>query len=226
MIKKTNLEMAVILILPLFFFQTANAAPIHFNVISGSLLVTTNPGANYVTDVTGLYGSMNQQYYVQNFVFNATSGMGVSDTTLGTLDYTVNFTGAYKIYDISTNGLIATIPFTSSPFHEYGTIDTNGNGLLGSDNTLMDPTETGITGQQYAELLNGTTISAAPDRITYNNPAFNNEMVFILPKEFGGGTIFGTANGSLNIVPTPIPAAGWLFMSALASLGFIGRRKK
>ena len=226
MIKKDNFGMALFFLLALCFFQTANAAPVHFNITGGSLLVTTNSGANFVTDVAGNYGAINQQYFVQNLVLNAQSGSGYSDSTLGMLDFKVNFTGSYSVYDINTSALVDTRKFTLNNFHETGD-GHNGlsDGMLHADFTPFVVAGDGGVGEHRPP--NGSWVNTpTATALNYVNPVGNNEMFLMVGADLGGVMIDGTATGSLNIVATPIPAAGWLFISALASFGIVGKRKK
>ncbi|MEQ1558760.1 MAG: VPLPA-CTERM sorting domain-containing protein [Methyloglobulus sp.] len=222
MIKKTNFGIPFFFLLALCFFQTANAAAVHFNITGGSLLVKTNSGANYVTDVAGNYGAINKQYFVQNMVLNAQSGSGYSDSVLGVLDYTVNFTGSYSVYDINTSALVGTRTFKLTGFHESGSLDALGHASLLAPFKLFDIAGTGALGEGIL-VTPGELIAS---HINYVSPVGYNEMQIMVSDDLGGITMDGTATGSLNIVATPIPAAGWLFMSALASMGLIGRRRK
>ncbi|MDH5255672.1 MAG: hypothetical protein OEW72_07130 [Gammaproteobacteria bacterium] len=218
---RQTLRLACALVSLLVMATGAQAAPVTYNFTGGSAtLGLLGPGnisllqPNSVVPLTGTQVTFDTSpVQVTSFLFNAAGPSVVSGANLlaGTAVTVTNLIVAPAAgYSTLVGSGTNPYNYTVGPVTVSGTIALAGAVNLPATPFLTtNPTLTGqvtLSGANTSLLLNGITLGT-----------------FVLPPTLGGGTATLTANVLFQGV-VPVPAAVWLFGSALGLMGAMRRR--
>lgn len=147
----------------------------------------------------------------------------------GVLDWSGQLDGVQILLgsDCFTDDASGTMPPTSATCGTAGVVP-----ILPTGQTVYDGTAAaaGSTFQQAGSTFNGT--SGVLNLLAFSSTFNVNIPISLTFDGSGGGTSFadggfsGTASGPFTVNEVPVPAAAWLFISAIGGLGVVKRFKK
>ncbi len=206
-----------------------------FDMAMGALLIEQDPGLG---TFKGYY-----QAVLTGYALDA----AWVDPGMLNKDYEVTvraeFSGTYQAF-----GPITAFTIDDSGWAEmrYGDIDasiTNDSGfdngriiaagkITGGAGSIIPDSAGGLTGGSTlfinTDVVDGDVFSPVFDTataaFTQQNPDFTVDAGTVMGHDIEGNLLLG-ADGNIAVNPVPVPAAAWLFMSALVGLGFTARRR-
>lgn len=182
-----------------------------FSQTVGSWLATITTGVSKPAVGSALAPSLS----LTNVAVSGNFGSGVAPLTIKLSETGFTTPDALNAFDFSSgatlNGMTASVTaYADNTNALYGT-----GTLLGSSPIWQDPNPNDSAAPAFSFNSQFAANTVQPFSLTLiatlSNPA--------------SGVRNANVSGALNYAPVPIPAAVWLFGSALAGMGIIGRRK-
>lgn len=203
--------MAALVAISMFHGGSAQAMPVSYSTTyNGSINVTTGAGANTALPVPG------SDFYGNTFAAP-----------------TLNFTApaaatGFGFYD----DFIFTIPVGAGTNSVTSSISIPGSLQISGLQSRLFALPLGYTGGALGACPGGclavwgTTVAAANVTYTVLNPILLGPGSYVLQiRGDATGAFGGSYSGVLNLTAIPVPAAVWLFGSALGGLGLLKRRR-
>jgi hypothetical protein len=207
--------MAALVAMSMFHGGGAQAMPVSYSTTyNGSINVTAGGGANTVLPVPG------SDFYGNTF-------------SAPTLNFAAPSSAmAYGFYD----DFIFTIPVGAGTNSVTSSISIPGSLEITALQSRLFALPSGYTGGSSALgscvslggclAVWGTTVAAANVTYTVLNPILLGPGSYVLQiRGDATGAFGGSYSGVLNLTAIPVPAAVWLFGSALGGLGLLKRRR-
>ncbi len=200
----------VLAAMSLFCIGSAQAMPLSYSTTyNGAINVTTGAGANTVLPVPG------SDFYGNTFAAPTLNFVAPAAAT------------AYGFYD----DFIFTIPVGAGTNSVTSSISIPGALEITGLQSRLFALPLGYTGGALGSCPGGclavwgTTVAAANVTYTVLNPIVLGPGSYVLQiRGDATGAFGGSYSGVLNLTAVPVPAAVWLFGSAVAGLGFLKRR--
>jgi hypothetical protein len=209
-VKNISLPAAALVAMSIFHISGAQAMPLSYSTTyNGSINVTTGAGANTTLSVPG------SDFYGNTF-------------TAPTLNFTAPAAAtSFGFYD----DFIFTIPVGAGTNSVTSSISIPGSLEISGLQSRLFALPLGYTGGALGACPGGclavwgTTVAAANVTYTVLNPILLGPGSYVLQiRGDATGAFGGSYSGVLNLTAVPVPAAVWLFGSALGGLGLIRRR--
>jgi hypothetical protein len=200
---------------------------------SGTLLVTTQftgstttPNATVSDYLLNLASGTNTYSFSDSFVNQEPGGVLLNPVTGFSGQGQVGFVDAFKfaINPSASQGNVITVAFSSGSLFNTANLQLRlYEAASASDAATAGAISAGSTSiVGWTSSGSGTSITASFQNLS--SGAYFLDIAGIANGQFGGG--YG---GTLTLIntpaPVPVPASGWLLVSALGSLAFVRRRR-
>ena len=209
--RNTNLSIAALAALSMFCIGSAQAMPLSYSTTyNGAINVTTGAGANTVQPVPG------SDFYGNTFIAPTLNFVSPAAAT------------GFGFYD----DFIFTIPVGAGSNSVTSSITIPGALQITGLQSRLFALPGGYTGGALGACPGGciavwgTTVAAGNVTYTVLDPIVLGPGSYVLQiRGDATGAAGGSYSGVLNLTAVPVPAAVWLFGSALGGLGLLRRRR-